>query len=235
MRLDDPFVYLMAYYGHVGVNPLIFHTQSARERIESLASGEIVATRTHAIINWNTREAIIEYNQRGAKASDLAHALEVVGTKYTDYPDISVELNPIAGKDFFEEIDRFQRIRVASVKVVRPNVDWSDSANLLSEVAADSQGRTAEITISAGIGKSLSKQRGVVSIIKHLAGQTLSMLNNATIEGHREGESAPTRISLVKFIEHQRTQVTLVDGHADSTQMEEQLFSYARSRMRTNQ
>lgn len=230
MRVEEPFLYLMAYYGQVGLNPLIFNTGSAKERLESLEKGEIVATRTHAILNWETRECIIEYNLRGAKYSNIAFALEALGTQHTDYEHISVELNPLADKSFFSEIDRFERVTVARMQVVRPNVDWSDSANMLATIADESHGRTAEIRISAGRDNSLSKQSGIVAIIKELAGKAHSMLKNATIEGRRIGEDAPTRISLNRFIEHQRVRVPIVEGHADSVQIEKQLFDYARSR-----
>src|SRR6266545_841271 len=64
LNITDSSVWLIAYEGDVGVSPLIFNSSQARERIERLRSGEVVAHKTHVLISLHSREAIVEYNHR---------------------------------------------------------------------------------------------------------------------------------------------------------------------------
>src|SRR5688572_6079155 len=70
--------FLVAYTGEKGLLPLIFNSAQASERIGNLRQDEVLATRTHGLVNWQRRECIIEFNLHGAKANDIAIVLEHV-------------------------------------------------------------------------------------------------------------------------------------------------------------
>jgi hypothetical protein len=233
LSVDDQCATLRAYEGERGINPLIFNATLARERIQRLRSGEIVATKTHALISLATREAIVEYNHRGAKAVDIAQVLEIVSRRRADFDDVTIELNPVADEAFVQALERFRRIRIASMRMARPNVDWTDHYNNLTAVAAESEARTVEVTFSADRGRSLAREGGVVKFIRDLAADTLSIFKGARIIGVREGETAETTISLGHFVEHQRISVRMTqDGHVEDADIERKIREYLNSRRR---
>ncbi len=232
-EVRDGRAWLVAYEGDRGVSPLIFNTESAKERVQRLRSGEVVAHKTHALIDLNRREAIVEYNHRGAKAHDIAVVLEGLGREVTKDLSLAVELNPFADEEFARSIARFERIRIAMLRVARPNVDWTDHYNDLTEVANDSDARTIEVTLTANRGGSLSKQQGVVRFIRDLASKSLSILKGAKVTGTRTGESAETTVSLAHHIEHQKVNVRMTDdGHVDDIDIRQKVAAYSTARNR---
>jgi hypothetical protein len=232
-RLDvvDQLVWLTAYEGSRGLNPLIFNTTSAQERIERLSAGEILATKTHAVINLKTRDTIIEYNHRGAKAADIERVLEAAGRAATGWDGLKVDLTPVVATSFVEEIDRFARIRVASARLVRPNVGWSDWEDKLTESADESGAQAVQVEYTAPRGESISKQSGVVPFIKRLSTARRSPLKGASVTGRRPDEAAETTVSSTNYIEHQRTAVRLdADGHVDDADIDRHLKEFEEAR-----
>jgi len=223
--------WLVAYEGDRGVNPLIYSTSSARERIQRLRTGEVVAHKTHASFDMRRRESVIEYNHRGAKAHDIAIVLEALARRCWDDPTFAIELNPFADEEFAKAIVHFERIRVATLRVARPNIDWTDHYNNLTEVAQDSDARIIEVGVTASRGGSLSPRRGVVGYIRDLAREGLSILKGARVTGIREGESEETTVSLAHHIEHQKVNVRMTeDGHVDDEDVREKIEAYLAAR-----
>lgn len=237
MRIDNDLVYLVAYQGEPGVNPLIFNSDSAQARIEKLKKGEIVATKTHALIDIPAREVIVEYNHRGAKASDIALVLEKVPEQRELSWTLTLEFNPIADESFLKAISQFQRIRLASLRVAQPNVDWNDHYDHLTTVAADSKARLIQVEVTAHRGKTLSWDGGVVGFIRSLAQKGLSVMQQAKVTGVRESEQSETSVSLSKFVQHQKINVKLSDGHVDDQDVLRLMHRYAadRRKQRTDQ
>ena len=58
--------------------------------MDPLARGEQIATKTNGIIDTATRLAIFEFNQRGAKAADIAAALEQFGRTLREMPTLQM-------------------------------------------------------------------------------------------------------------------------------------------------
>ena len=116
VRLDGGRAHLVAYEGPVGVQPLIFDAASAQERIQRLRAREVVATRTHCVIDLASRESIVEYNHRGAKANDLVELLARAGRSLPRFKDLDLDLNPKVSESFLAAIGRFERVRVAITK-----------------------------------------------------------------------------------------------------------------------
>ncbi|MFA6029838.1 MAG: hypothetical protein WC969_08295 [Elusimicrobiota bacterium] len=204
---------IIAHEGEPGEFPLIFNTLTARDRVGRLKEEEVLAHKTHCIFDAAKRLAVIEYNHKGAKAERIGEALEQLLRRIEKYRGVTVELNPQADESFLAAIERFERVRMASLKIARPNLDWNDHFNNLTAIGADSEGEKIEVVVSAARSASLSKTAGVIQYIKDLAREGLSVLKGARVYGVREGEASATTISLGNFIRHQRVYVRLGAGH----------------------
>ncbi len=225
LQLKRGKVLFTAYEGPRG-QPIIFDTEAGTERTQPLEPGEIVATRTHGLLDLGSREAIIEYNHRGAKAGDIATVLGVSGRRLRDWKTLYVELSPKVAESFAEGVDAFERVRVAGFRIARPNADWTDWDDRFAESAADSGAQSAQAEYNAKRGTSLSKEEGVVPFIKARAADGVSALKNAFITGTRVGERAETKITLADHKEHQKVAVRLdenkqVDDHDISRRLAE--------------
>lgn len=216
-----------AYEGPLGTKPLIFNKSDAAERIGDLSAGEVLATKTHGRIDLRRRIAVIEFNQRGAKAQDIAQIFENLGRLDPKQSQLAVELNPIATSKFLDELARFKRIRMADIRVARPNPDWGEHYDFLIGAAQESDGQTIDLAVTAGRGLSLSTQGGIVQWIKNLAAIALSPLKNARVVGTRDQEENETAISLARYQEHRRVKTKLTpDGHVDDTDIRTKINAY---------
>ncbi len=223
--------WLIAYEGDLGVNPLIYSTSTAKERVQKLRSGEVVAHKTHALFDLKRRESIVEYNHRGAKTADISSVLESLARVHLDDPTVAIELNPVADEEFSKAIGHFGRIRVATLRVARPNIDWTDHYSNLTAFAKESEARTIEVSVTASRGGSLSRRTGIVRYITDLAREGLSILKGARVIGIRENESEETTLSLAHHIEHQKVNVRMTaDGHVDDGDVREKIESYLAAR-----
>ena len=222
---------IVAYEGPFGVSPLIFNAATEKERVASLEASAVVATRTHAIIDLKTREAVVEYNLRGAKAGDIAEALEAAARhlKLGDQP--AVELNPVTDESFLKAIDRFGVIKLANLRVAKPNVDWTDNYNHMTAVASESNARTIEISVSAQRADTLSRDQGLMQYIRAMVTERLSALKGARVVGVRTGESAPTTVSLAKHIQHQKVLIEVDEhGHVVTSDILKRMRAYLDAR-----
>jgi hypothetical protein len=230
LEVDDGIVYLTAYEGPRG-HPIIFDTESNAERREALQPGEIVATRTHALIDVQRREAIVEYNHRGAKANDIAVVLGAAGRHAPDWQALHVELSPKVDRSFVEGIDSFERIRVAGLRIIRPNFDWTKWHDTFSDTAADSDAQTAQAEFTARRGQSLSKTKGIVPFIKQRSEDMKATLKSAFVVGRREGENAESTLSLNDHKEQVRVNVRMTQNKdIDEADIRRHLAEYARAR-----
>jgi hypothetical protein len=206
-RLRDGRVLLTAYEGDPGVLPLIFDPTSNAERYDRLRGAEILAAKTHALVAPRKRQAVIEYNLRGAKAPHLAVALESFARRHFNQPDFEFDLNPVISEDFATAIGRFERIQLASMRLSRPNPDWSPHYENLMGLAAESDARTIQIEVTAGRSNSLARGSGVIRYLKRLVQEPHSFLKAARVAGTREGEDQSTTVSLAHHVEHRRVTV----------------------------
>lgn len=224
-------VEFVAYEGPVGVYPLIFDAATGMERVERLTGKQVLATRTYGAIDLQFREAIIEYNHRGAKAYDVARLLEETGRRAGMGPQFSVELIPVVDNSFMAALDKFDRIRVAKMTVARPNFDWTDNYEGLNQVGAQSNGRTVELTVTAHRNGSLEKRHGIVQYIRQMIRTHQDNLKGAAIAGIREGEAALTRISLKNYLVHQQVNAAIdSSGHPIGEDLEEKLRAFLAAR-----
>lgn len=231
--VERGFLRFTAYEGERGLSPLIYDTTRGTERYEDLRAAEMVATKTHGLINLTTREAVIEFNQRGARANDIAQAIGQAAAVLPAFHDVEVELNPVADQSFVEAINAFDRIKIATLKIARPNFDWTDHRDALTEAALASNAQTVAVTMYATRSTSLSKSAGVVSFIKALATHPIATLKGARVTGTKADEIGDTTVSLAKHIEHTKVNVKMIrQGHVDDRDIEAKLKTYLNSRTR---
>jgi hypothetical protein len=229
-RLDEDLVVLTAYEGEEG-NPLFFNFEKATERIERLSRGEKLATKTHCAIDIATREAVVEYNFRGAKAGDIAEAIQAIGRSLTTWSDLEVELTPVVDQSFIQAVNSFQRIRVATVKMVRPNQDWTDYATHITDIADESRGGSIEVTVNAKRSSSLSERSGIMRFIKETIRTARQSIKTAKVTGTRAGEDAETTVTTEKHIAHQKVSVELNnDGLVNDPEINDRAVRFLESR-----
>lgn len=224
-------VRLQAYEGPRDTQPLVYDTEDGSERLAATRSSEVVATKTHAYVDTVSREAIIEYNHRGAKAHDIATVIGVVARTLPQWRGLYVELNPQVDREFVDELDRFERIRTASIRLSRPNVDWTDFSNRFTDLAAESDAQSGQVEMNARRGRSLSKDEGIVAALRRFAGANRSSVQSATVRGVREGETAETSLSLSDYKAHQKVSTRKSDsGQVADDDIERKILSFARAR-----
>jgi hypothetical protein len=227
-------VHLIAYEGPPGLAPLIFNLVDNEERIEDLGDREVMATRTHAIVNLKNRDVAVEYNHRGAKARDLAAVIQEAGRRSLGWDDLIVELPPVASPDFSRSIDEFETIKLATLDIVRPNLNWVTEHNHAAKVAKESNAQRVEIAAFAAAGEGLAKGKGIVRLIKGLTKENRSNLRNATVSGRRPGEASDTSVSMARHLEHRVTRVRLGQGgHPETAAVEQRLNEFLDAREKT--
>jgi hypothetical protein len=234
--LNADIVEVTAYEGPVGVNPLIFDAGTGAERYEALDDDQIIATRTYAILDLAAKEGIIEFNQRGAKARDIAEVLEDTGRRFGIGEQFTVELLPVADASFLEALDRFGRIKVARLRVAEPNFDWHDNFENLNVVGAESHARSVELVAVANRNDSLAKERGAVHYIRQMIVAGVRNLKGASVQGVRLGETADTTISLSNYVQHQKVNVRVDQhGHVIGEDIKAKLREYLQARRATRE
>jgi hypothetical protein len=183
------------------------------------------------MIDLATRQAVVELNSRGARADDIAELLEAAARTQEGWEKMTIAFHPVATKDFAHQIENFGRIRVASVKVARPNPTLTTYYESFKRSLEESNGRTMLIEVTAVRGDSLKPSDGIIADLKGFLVSNLSPLIGASVRGTRKGETTETMISLVRCVEHQRVSVRRMDnGHVDPADMLSKIKSYLEKR-----
>jgi hypothetical protein len=220
-------VFCVAYQGTVGLNPMFFNRENARERVETLGDEEILATKTHVVINPEKKLAVVEYNHSGAKASDIAMILQSAAESVDGWDDVVLELTPVPAMEFLDAIKGFARISAASIVVVKPNPGWTDDYTTLTRVGDDSNAQSVELSASAGRGRSLSKTKGIVKFITDMAASARTYMKNARVTGSYINTLGLSTVSLERYTEHKKAVVeTDDDGHVKSEDIQNQMMDY---------
>lgn len=232
MRFIGPLlVQLRAYEGPPNVQPVVYDADEGTERLARVRPGEIVVTKTHALIDLKRREALVEYNHRGAKASDIAAVLGDSARQLPAWRSAYIELAPQTDKSFLEELDRFERIRLTRMRLSRPNIDWTDFSDDFAEFAEESDAQSGQIEMNARRGRSLSMSRGIVKALRSAVTAPRSSIQSATVRGRRAGETEETSLSLRDHKAHRRVAVkTDLNGHVVDEEIEKKLVAYRKER-----
>ena len=179
--------------GPIGVDPLIYDLVSASERTEELDDSEVLAERTHVLIDSIKRRAAIEYVRRGAKYYQVASVIEhVIRNSSQNMHSFGLDMSPVVEKDFLTEMSEFQRVRAARITVNKPNASWSDHYTGMSDIMDESNGDKASLEVNAPREGGLSKAKGVLKIIKDIVNDPQPYLQDVRLMGVRKGEDAET-------------------------------------------
>lgn len=190
----------------------LFDVENDRERDDPRSAGEIVVRPTFLYLNPESRLVALERRRPGLSATEIGKALGIIGTAIGFDDDLVIDLNPVTAESFNEELEQFDRIRQASVTVARPNYDWTENANTLTAYAAESNGQTAELEISAARGGSLAKERGIVQDIKELVQHAIGPLKKVKIVGRHSDETRERTLTLASHQERQFVPVERAAG-----------------------
>jgi hypothetical protein len=226
-------IWFVACEGEEGAATKIYNMDSSDNRVVKPKPREMFSTDTYGVIDLLTKEAIIQYNQKGAKAENIAEVFGKLAGHATGN-DHSVVLVPVADKSFFEAIQSMDRVRVATIKVAKPNDNWQDEYNALTELGDESNGKFIEVGVYAERDKGLSKTGGILGILKGMLAGARSSVKSASVKGKLTPTSAETTIPLQKHIEHKRESVICVDGIPDDMEMKRTLTSYLTERRKVH-
>lgn len=173
------------------------------------------ATRVTVDPDQQVRLVSIEYRRNGVTAGNLSRYFVTLAERQGYGAHLSFDLNPLPAESFEREIERFARIREASIVVTRPNFDWSDDSSRLAELADESGGQKVDASVRAGRGASLHKDRGIVAQIKTIArlGRP-SNVANARVRGVMPGEQTESTVSLDRHQVKQRVPIDTVASPA---------------------
>lgn len=192
---------------------LVLNVETGDTRENILDRSEMLSYATHFVVAPKKRRAAIEFSHRGAKSQILALAIEqILRDHYPDLDNIGFSFAPVIRKNFITEINAFERIREASIRVVRPNASWTDHYTDLSELAEQSAGDKVAVEIKAGRKASLKKNAGIVRVIKDVVSDGEPYLDDAVVTGTRENETAETSVHAKKHVQHTKASVQTDDA-----------------------
>jgi hypothetical protein len=194
----------------------------------------ISAHKTHALLSLQTHEMVVEYNHRGPKASDIVSLCQNLARQNRAWQSLDLTVTPVVEASFLRALDRFRVIKLATVKVARPNPGWTrDFKNLMGEMAEDSDARLADVTLHASRNGTLSKTQGIIAYLRDMLSGRAPSVEGATIWGIREGEDADSSVSLNKFVQRQIVNVRKTsDGYVDDEDIEGKIRDYLETRER---
>lgn len=225
------FVYVRFYEGEKDQLPLIYDIAQNKATPASIPADNVVATKTHVLFDPKRKEAIIEYNHRGAKHTDIASALSALLERFSQNDSAHFSVVPIASSSFLAELDKYKRIRVAELELAEPNFDWEDSAEALADMASQSNAKNISITMTAQRADSLVRKTGFLGIIRdYVAGRKQGMAD-VKIVGTRKGDDAETHMSLANHVEHRKVKVKRNKaGHVDTPDIWAKMGAYYNAR-----
>lgn len=178
-------------------NAPVFFNPVTGEEAEAAMNGQILANAVWMLVNPATRHVALEKKRPGVPVNVVAGLLSHLSKELDLTPArATFSLNPIASAGFLADLERYERIRVATVSVAEPNYSWKDNATPLTDYAAASDGETVDLTVTAPRNGTLSTTHGIVADIRALATKRIGPLKNVKIRGRRFGEVKETLTSL---------------------------------------
>lgn len=226
--------FIQALEGDLDALQVVFDLSTGEAKESDLGSNEVYGQATHLIVVPSVRFTAIEYVRSGAKAILLGPAIaEIMRNNIDEFSDLQVEFAPKIERAFEEEIDLFDRIRMASIRVTRPNASWTDHYSDLSELMDASEGDKAAIDVRAGRGASLRKDAGIVQVIKDVSADEFPYIEEASVTGTRENEVSETTVRSRSHVVHSRVVVEADDtGTAYNTSIRRKLSEFISSWIR---
>lgn len=155
-------------------------------------------TRILVVTDPDARSIAIESSRTGVTSARLEKYFRRLAAESGWSDDLLVDLPPIPSPSLAEEIEKFTRIREAAAIITRPNYDWSDMKNKLSNLADESNGHSAEAVVKAERKGSLSKARGIVGLIRDSLRESNPSIRSFRLTGNQEGSKKEITVSSEK-------------------------------------
>jgi hypothetical protein len=191
--IKDGRVTIVAYEGDEGVSPLYYDSEKNAERIGKKRESELLATRTHAVIDIASRICLVEYNHRGAKASHIIRMITRIAQEVSKDPDLEMDMPPVPGDEFTKELQLLDRIVSAEIRAFEPNYSWDDQS--IKGIAQDSNARSASLTLTAKRNNTLSWNNGLIAFLKELAKIPHPNVKEAIVKGiAKEGSKKTVKL-----------------------------------------
>lgn len=194
-------LFLTVYSGDNEKNITWFDLKEQAEITSTAEEGRFVAKKTYVLIDPGMKRIALEAGKGHPSADDLAEFLEDQARKLAGFEKLDLTFSPVAVPKFAQQIERLQRIQAASVVIARPNPDWTDRLDQLTQTANDSNAKVVETSVRAGRNEGLAKDAGLVRYIKEWVTGAFPSLKNAKLKGNLEGSSAPIELKLTDYIE----------------------------------
>lgn len=178
--------------------PLVYDSTTGQVEEVDPGSNRLVVSGAWAIVAPERRILVLERRRPGVPVFQIERFLTQFGRRRLGVGDISLSLNPIPSDSFTEEVKRFTRIREASLTMRRPNQSWTASAEAMLGELAESNAAEVQLQLNADRGQSLSKDRGIVAELLHLASRPINALKNAVVRGQTPSFEGERTVSLAK-------------------------------------
>jgi hypothetical protein len=198
MNEEDGMFTFVAYEGQPGAPFLMFDLESDSEEVGSVPRGKLLASRTIGIINPTSRRAVVQFVFAGVRAPQISTLFEKLAqANGSDFVGSSLEFAIRPGETFRQELAALELIKSAELRLTKPNYEWTDYPDALSNLAGDSGSQSIEVSVSAPRNEGLSKSKGIVRVIRGLvSGENRSILKSASVKGIKQGEAVVTEVNL---------------------------------------
>ncbi|WP_327030980.1 hypothetical protein OG989_16305 [Micromonospora sp. NBC_01740] len=215
--IDGEFIHFRFVSGNPRGIPLLFNRQTGTTQQARTPENTWLAQPTRVSVIPKDRLIFIENRRRGVSSSSLERYFFGVSQK-NGYGAVDLDLDPLPAPSLEREILDLTRIKEASIVVNRPNTDWNDASDVLSELAGSSGGKDAAVVVHAPRGQSLSKSEGIINVIVSNIRRRLPNIRDMKVVGRRLGEPTDHTVSLEK---HQMRAVARVDDEAPLDEQDE--------------
>ncbi|WP_435587142.1 hypothetical protein [Micromonospora aurantiaca (nom. illeg.)] len=224
MSYRDGFLDLRFVSGNPRAYPLYYNEATGQTERSPVPPGTWAAEPTRVTVVPSERIILIEGRRNGVGVGTLERYFATLARVNEYATRLRLHFSTLSSASFEEELDQLTRIRVAGLEVNRPNTDWDDANDVLSTLAGESDGQSAQVLVSAARGQSLNKFAGIVGLIRVHVRRALTNVRNARVIGRRSGERKETVVSTEK---HQLRVHVETDDRATEFEQDEIVFDQA--------
>ncbi|WP_442544990.1 hypothetical protein ACSBOX_04480 [Arthrobacter sp. KN11-1C] len=178
--------------------PLYFNEESGQVEEGVRERSTWPARQTQVVVDPESRLVAIEMRRAGVGSSNLERYFRLLAMERGFSRNLIFDLTMQPSTSFEEELDRYERIREATVVISRPNFDWEDAEDAVTGLADVSGGHTASVTVNAARGESLSRTDGLLAVIRAHVRRSFTSITNARVIGQKRGDNQETSLSLAR-------------------------------------
>ena len=204
--------------------PLFFNDETGRVEKGPNGPDTWPVRQTSVIIDPYTRLVAVENRRAGVGSVNLERYFRLLARERGYASDLTFDLAIQPSPSFQEELNRFERIREATVVITRPNTDWDDAEDAVADLADATDAHKASVTVNAARGGSLNPNAGLLSVIRNQVRRPQTSISNVRVVGTREGETQERSLSLAR---HQVKSEVRIPKNATNQQERETVWEAA--------